>query len=148
MSDAVKKKSYLFPALVIGGVALWYFFGRKETVQPPPDITTVTEFDPLTGQPVTPPIVADNAQVTALQSNVAIADRAALIQYDPANRVKYEQMNDAETITAYNYFFGYLIMGKKLYQYPNATGIFPDGGYDTNLYNQVKALQSKYGIYL
>lgn len=144
------RKSPVIPLLIVGGAALWWFLSKKDSsLQPVPDVQQPAQ-DPVTGEPVIqpPPIVADNANATALQSAAAINDRAALVSYDPANTTKYKQMNDAETIAAYSYVFGYVVQGKKLYQYPNTTGIFPDGGWDTALYNAVKALQLKYGIFL
>lgn len=139
---AAKKQNWLFPALVVAGVAAWYFFGKKKETQAVPNSESSLD------QYQTPPIVANNAEVTALQSAVAVSDRAALVNYDPKNEVLYKQMNDAETITAYNYFFGYLTLGKRLYPTPGATGIYSDGGYDPALYDAVMKLRAKYGIYV
>lgn len=155
MSKRKKQKSPMIALLIGGGVLAYFLFTKKNNGDVTPiDNGTgggeVTDDGTGTGTQVIqpPPITASTEVVTNLQTAAAINDRAYLLSVvnDAKIKTAVKQMNDAETISMYNYMVGYAMQGKKLYQYPNASGIFSDGGWDTTLYNQILAIKSKYNI--
>lgn len=133
-----KKKILLFGALGIGALLL---FTHKSAADLPADTGEIPDVSPSIDVPV---------YAAPLVSYLAIQNRSQLIKYAAGNQLlinAYNKMNDAEINASWEYVWSYLLRGLKLYQYPNASGIYPDGGWNTTLYNQIAAIRSKYGIF-
>ena len=143
------KNSSLLPLLLAGGVAIWYFTrnnGATSTVpaETVPPIGAPVEPTTGTGQP--PAITAPVDVAAAARGYTAASDAAALQRDWPLVAPVLPLMSDAEIIYLYNYFYGYVLPGKKLYQYPGPTGVFPDGGWYTALFNAVTAISRNYNL--
>jgi hypothetical protein len=130
--------------LIIGGAAIaaYFLFAKKQT---PEDVSP----DQIINEPVSPsiPVFADAAP---LQSYLAIQNRKLLIQYAGNNTAliaAYNRMNDAEINASWEYVWSYVLKGLKLYRLPGSTGIYPDGNWNTVLYDQIDAIRRKYNIF-
>ena len=158
MDSQRKQKSLMIPLLLAGGVLAFYFINKSKARGSATSVIDdgagggVVLVDDGTGTGTTvvqpPPIIVAQSTSYPLVSAAAISDKAALQRYsnDPVFLVALDKMNDAEVISVYNYVMGYIVQGLKLYQYPNASGIFADGGWNTLLYNQIAAIRIKYNI--
>lgn len=151
------KKSSIIPLLLVGGAAAYYFYNQSQgaltvldaaanpAIIPPAPLTI-----PVTGGsaaiPQPPPIVTPVEVATIARGYTAATDENALSRDWPAMMTTMKLMTDTEIIQLYNYFYGYVLPGKKLYRLPGATGIFPDGGWDTALYDAIAAIKTKYSI--
>lgn len=148
-----KGKSSILPLLLIGGAAAWYFL--KDDTAVTTTTTDVPVYVPPTGgndqvqQPGTTdvPVISAPVDVAVMVRN-AVATNAQSYLYDafPMYRSDFDKMTDAEIITAYQYLYGYVGQGLKLYRLPGATGIYADGGWNTTLYDAVAALKAKYNL--
>lgn len=162
-SEAPKsERSVLFPLLLVGGAAWYYWYTNVRTdsstvVSTPNTNGTDTanhnlipteQKEPLPGntpsQP--PPFQAAPDVVAAAQQQVGNTNLAALQRDWPALAATIATMTPAEINTMYQYFYGYVVQGMKLYRLPNATGIYADGGWNTQLYDQVAAINAKYKL--
>lgn len=130
--------------LIIGGAAIaaYFLFAKKGETVP----ETPTQIDNEIDSPSIP-VFADAAP---LQSYLAIENRKLLIRYAGNNTqliAAYNKMNDLEIIASWEYVWSYLLKGLKLYRLPGATGIYPDGNWNTVLYDQIEAIRKKYNIF-
>ncbi len=147
-----KKGKSVLPLLVVGGAVAYWLYTKNQTpavtttIQTPISDTVPTTTIPL--QPTVPvaSITPDTAFATAARSFAAQSDADALLRTFPAYADVYTQMSDSEIIAMYNYMFGYVIQGLKLYSGPGTTGVYPDGNWNTDLYNRIMAIKAKYHI--
>lgn len=136
--------------LLIGGAGVLAFmlFGKKssgEELQMPGD-------EQIYNDTSTPsPVIEVNAGTAApIQNYQSLTQKEALIRFAAGNTAlvaAYNKMTIPELNAAYQYVFGYLSQGLKLYRLPGATGIYPDGNWNTVLYDAVDALRKKYLIF-
>jgi hypothetical protein len=140
-----EKKKFLL--LAVAGVGAYFLFMKKsDAITPPvPSSDIEPEEIPTQSASINVPTYA-----APLISYLAMQNRDGLIKYASGNQTlinAYNKMNDAEINASWEYVWGYLLRGLKLYQYPNKTGIYADGGWNTVLYNQIAAIRAKYGIF-
>lgn len=154
-----KKQASLLPFLLVGGAAAWYFF-HKDSEQPAGTATTnnstadtstyptTTTTSATPAQPVSQPIVAPIQVQTVARGFVASIDQTALARDWPATADVVKTMTDSEVIAMYNYFYNFVLPGLKLYQYPPAPPAtsWPDGSFNTTLYNSIAAIKTKYSL--
>jgi hypothetical protein len=130
--------------LIIGGAAIAAYFLLSKKSDAADEVPT--QIDNVIDSPSIP-VFADAAP---LQSYLAIEHRKRLIQYAGGNTqliAAYNKMNDLEIIASWEYVWSYLLKGLKLYRLPGATGIYPDGNWNTTLYDQIEAIRKKYNIF-
>lgn len=145
-----KKGKGVLPLLLVGGAAAYYFYSQSQTDSAtPPETPPVTPPStagqvPVTAEP--PPIVAPVEVATVARGYTAATDAVALSRDWPATITVVGNMTDSEVIAMYNYFYGYVLPGKVLHQNPPVTGSWADGGWDTQLYNAIAAIRSKYSV--
>lgn len=137
--------------LLIGGAGVLAFmlFGKKSSGE---DVALPTGDEQIYNDLSTPsPVIDVNAGTAApLQNYQSLTQKETLIRYAANNTAlinAYNRMSVAELNTAYSYVFGYLLQNLKLYRLPGATGIYPDGNWNTILYDAVDALRKKYSIF-
>jgi hypothetical protein len=142
-ADGEKKKSSMLPLLLVGGAAVAYYF-YTQSQNSASAVATVTTTDPTTGAVVTTPVVQTGITVAP---SVTLPDAATmhnqLYAYSVPWRYAVDRMSPTELAAMYTYVYGYLQKGLRLYAYP---GIYQDGWYDVNLYNQLKALNTKWSL--
>ena len=154
VSGAENKKSML-PLLLIGGAAAWWLYSQRSSStynvapnQQPNTGANLPALNPTGTAPASPvtAITADPVNVAAARGFTAQSDLAALQRDYPTLNAIYPLMTDAEIISVYNYVYGYMLQGLKLYSGPGATGTYPDGNWNTVLYNQIAIIKEKYNI--
>lgn len=148
-----KKKGSMLPLIALLGIGGYYLYTKSQdptgTTPPPSDIIPVpTNQVPGNGQTSLPPITAPPEVVAPARAATAANDLAAMQRDWPGIGAQLNQLTDSEIIGVYNYFYGYVLPGNVLHQYPPATGSWADGGWNTQLYNQIATIRSKYGINL
>lgn len=144
-----KKKGSALPLLIGAGIVGYYLYSKsKEPVTADTYSTAVpdTTATPTVQSGTTPYIMPTTETIQVARSYAAEADQGALERTFPEYNSIYAMMTDAEIIAMYNYMFGYVIQGLKLYAGPGATGVYPDGNWNTILYNQISAIKAKYNI--
>lgn len=154
VSGIGKKKKSVLPIVLIGGVAAYWLYTKSQSDTPVaavpvtnyPDTPDLT-LTPTPGTPAPPPpIVAPTAVADAGRSYTAMSDEFALKRDWPDLYISIRQMTDSEVISMYNYFYGYVLPGLKLYRLSGATGVYPDGNWNTPLYDAIAAIKIKYGL--
>jgi hypothetical protein len=137
---AEKKKILL---IGVAGVAALFLFTKKSA--PAGEVLP----EQIDNEPVSPVINVPSA-AAPLQTYLAMQNRTQLIKYAGNNTTwinAYNRMNDMEINSAWEYVWSYLLRGLKLYRLPGTTGIYPDGNWNTVLYDQIAAIKTKYGIF-
>lgn len=147
-----KNDSSILPLLIAAGAAVWYF--TKDSNQAPtpaaaqPAGTTqptgIAHEAPTTA-PV-PVLQAPEPVQTMIRSQVAQNNLSALQSMFPQYQTIYTIATDAEIITLYQYLVGWVANGQKLYRLPGQTGLYPDGSWNTALYDAVAAVKAKYSL--
>lgn len=142
------KKSSLTPVLLIGGAAAayWYFFMRDAT----PVVTT--QLPAVTNGGASPAGTAEYVPTGAIMVSpevaVPVSDSEvhnAIYNYDSQYRYGIDRMSADWQRALYQYFFGYLKKGLRLY---NSPGYFTDGWYNPALYAQIVALSKPWGWHI
>lgn len=139
----------VLPLLLVGGAAAYWYFNKDNSDAQTPGATAspVTNTNgaiPVTAQPA--PIIAPVEVATVARGYTAGNDAIALQRDWPAIAAAVAKMTDSEIISLYNYFYGYVLPEKVLHQLPPTTGSWADGGWDTQLYNAIAAIRSKYSL--
>lgn len=135
-----KEKKLLVVAAV--AVGAFFLFNKKS------DAAEVT--DQYGFEPPPPPPIEVSAQAFPLQSALAVENRKNLIRYSLTNTAwinAFNKMNDAEIMDAWEYMWSFLLKNRKLYRDPGATGFYPDGAYNPQLYDAIAAIKLKYKIF-
>lgn len=135
--------------LLIGGAGILAFmlFGKKSSGVELPTGDEQIYNDPSTPSPV---IEVNTGTAAPMQNYQSLTQKEALIRFAAGNTAlvaAFNKMTVPELNTAYQYVFGFLLQGLKLYRLPGATGIYSDGGWNTVLYDAVDALRKKYLIF-
>lgn len=138
-----KKKSLLIPALILGGAAAYYFFTKKPEQAAEPAAPGGSYYNPEEPSAYIEPPVPLVEQGRAGAAGNAMP---YLTTNWPQYLSVFNQMTDSEIVTMYQYLYGFVSFGKKLYQYPGTTGQYSDGDWNTSLYNAVSAIRSKYNL--
>jgi hypothetical protein len=138
-----KKKILLIGGL---GIAAYFLFMKKSA---PAEAVLAPGYaeDYLTDNSPSIPV---SQQAAPLQNYLAIEDRNLLIKYSGNNAAwisAFNRMNDQEIINSWEYMWSYLLKNKKLYRLPGPTGIYADGGWNTQLYDAIEAIRAKYKIF-
>lgn len=142
-TEGEKKKSSLLPVLLVGGgILAWYLYNQSQATGAGAAVTVV---DPVTG--------VATAAVTPVQTGITVEPSVTLpadgqvynqlYAYSVPWRYAVDRMTAAERQALYTYVYAYLQKGLRLYGYP---GVYQDGFYDLNLYNQIKALNTKWSL--
>lgn len=142
----------VIPGVIIGGAIIWFLYAKSKA---PAAVIDPAYIDDGSGTgtvvPQLPPVTVNQATQLPVLNSVAANERTLLmrdaIMY-PALYAALQRMDSAEIANTYDYFYSYYLYNKKLYQYPNASGIYADGGWNTALYNAIQLLKTKYGIFL
>ena len=137
------KKSSLTPFLLVGGAALayWYFYVHT------PDAPAAQVYtDPNTGVQTTVPVNTAPAGAITVSPEVAIPQEDvsvynALYGYDTRYRYGIDRISTAARRDLYQYFFGYLKKGLRLYNQP---GYFTDGWYNPQLYASIESISKQW----
>lgn len=140
------KKSQILIIGALGLAAIYFFTQKKNSV----DVDVPDFGGGSDNYSDSPSQQTTGSDVIAAQGALGREAYNNLIRYDPYNAARvaaYKKMNDQELIDSFDYVWSYMLRGKKLYQYPGATGIYADGGWNTRLYNAIAAIKSKYGIF-
>ena len=134
------KKDNSTPLILIGAAALgyYYFFMRPASVTETIDTGGVlTVQPPATGNDTPLGAITLSPEVTIPTEDTAVYN--ALYSYDSRFRYGIDRMSTAARRDLYQYFFGYLKKGLRLYNVP---GFFSDGWYNPALYASIKSIDN------
>jgi len=143
---AENKKMLLLAAMGIGA----YFFLSKPGAPDAAVDDAYVDVDPTFSDPVSSPVqntIDKHVDAAIIKTGNSNLDYLLRVDTDPNRKAVYKSMTAAELQTAYQYFYGYLMQGKKLYRLPGSTGIYADGGWNTGLYDAVQVIKAKYKIF-
>lgn len=144
-----KNKGSLLPILLVGGAAAYYFLNKDEPAQSnAPTAPPQTDNQPGTTVPavntVTPPLVTAVEIAQPARAATALTSLQSLQRDWPAYATVLGTMTDMEVLNMYQYFYGYVLPGNALHRLPPVTGSWPDGSWNTQLYDAIAAIKSKY----
>lgn len=139
------KGKNLLPVVLVGGGLAAYLLLRKKPVADVPVVddpyVTDGEYQETVNDQTPSPVIDINPDAAAMiRSQTAKNNEAWMRANYPQYSAYLDRLSDAQINTLYQFLYGYVAQGLKLYRLPNSTGIYPDGGWNTVLYDAVKAL--------